>query len=131
MLTNEQCIKVAELWGYKVEKGGPEWGSQWLFFTKGSKDDLAHSEWITLDLLQHEIHSWKGFGKTVEAMSDSGWILTEYCDGADYNPAIGFYNPNGPIGNHQRIAWYNEPDLFRNSFIEATHLAALEAIKDK
>ena len=125
MLTNEQCIKVAELWGYKVEKGSPEWGSQWLFFTKGSKDDLAHSEWITLDLLQHEIRSWQGFGKTVEAMAE--------------------YHPKTPLQYNSRVIIANQIETYmhRNTarymsggndalmkLFETVHMAALEAIKE-
>ena len=51
MLTNEQCIKVAEkVWGreFKPDKGNEVFELTWL---------------------SDEVNSWQGFGRTVEALA--------------------------------------------------------------
>ena len=99
-MTNEQYIQVAEkVWGMRW----PEW-------------------WHEQDELIKEVNSWQGFGRTVEAMLKKHyWFEPAFCTEHQYD-CISFV--------HETLAsypiHYERNDL--EEFIEATHLAALEAV---
>lgn len=124
MLTNEQCNRVAtELWGLYLDGDGryceegamlPE-SSSYIFDAGGG------TEFLTPENLSDEVNSWQGFGRTVEAMEKftlclqihNGWVK---------------FKPQTHIEQNRNIA----PPHFLDSqkLITATHLAALEALKN-
>ena len=98
MLTNEQCIEVAEkVWGWDLES----WSD--------------YSDCLTIG---QEVNSWQGFGRTVEAMEEREFSLIKSEAG------IEFYNV------FKSAEVIIEPPAKANDIITATHLAALEALKN-
>ena len=62
MLTNEQCIEVAEkVWGWECK---PREDHGWYTFSGIDKFNYEYTYHI--DWLIGQINSWKGFGRTVE-----------------------------------------------------------------
>jgi len=91
MLSNEQCIEVAgKVWGCDLEG------------IKRFKPQIIH-----------EVNSWQGFGRTVEAMADQYGSLQVFGGWVSFKRTL---DKN-----------YEVSDSF--GLIEATHLAALEALK--
>lgn len=71
------------------------------------------------------VNSWQGFGRTVEAMAEKDFILATM----DYNVAgsdLMFVCPG--TSRDSIIDWDGSKPA---SLIEATHLAALEAVKNE
>ena len=96
MLTFEQCKEVVEkVWGYKRK----DWyhGDHLLPSYVAPNNDDAFAE---RDMVEYEVNSWEGFGRTVEAMEKMGVTTKELL------MATGLHGGN---------------------LIKATHLAALEA----
>ena len=106
-MTNEQCTAVAEeVWGWKfVDKG-----HDYIHIENCDVAKLALKDWFNKeDFCKRQALSWQGFGRTVEAMferGDKGFI----CDIISLN--IGGYHTTEEL-------------------IEATHLAALEAVREE
>ena len=102
MLTNEQCIEVAEkVWGWTYNQIGDN-------HCFGSEED----SWWGENIVQQKVNSWSGFGRTVEAMVEHlGYDVKHRL--ASIIDAWG-YDYEGTKG-----------------LIEATHLAALEAINEQ
>jgi len=123
-LTNEQCIQVAEkVWGWKrkaedkatANKEGmpPRW------IEPGSDPLKSINRLYNAWQLKHEIESWSGFGRTVEAMAEKKLnFLVE-------PSSVMFWSADRSI---QFAVPYTRNPFNKEHFIEATHLAALEAI---
>ena len=114
-MTQDQCIEIAEkVWGWDkstlIFNGYPLWRN-----LKSSEDGIWE------DALPKEVLSWTGFGRTVEGMV--GYQFIAKGDGC------GFCKK--PIRKHE-IVWHNYDysNRDRTELIEATHLAALDAIKN-
>jgi len=98
MLSNDQCIEVAgKVWGCDLEG------------IKRFKPQIIH-----------EVSSWQGFGRTVEAMAEREWAFSD-----SSSTGICFYSRVGDESEIKVTDDWNNP----RSLIEATHLAALEALK--
>jgi len=118
MLTNEQCIKVAEkVWGWERHNLILLWDGS---YTHNLKE------------IREQIESWQGFGRTVEAMHEGKWLLLDAlmvppCGNRRHT--LSFFSDGAgvfyPLDEHGWIP--GNP----TTLIKATHLAALEAIKDK
>lgn len=106
MLSNEQCIQVAE----KVWR-----------WNKYRIDDFQKE-----NNLRDYINSWSGFGRTVEAMAERKYYFI-----AD-DIYIGFLHETKRHGDRNGppdYFWSRQcPVISINDFIEEAHLAALEAI---
>lgn len=106
-MTNSQCIEVVEkVWGWK--RTGGKWrdypeNNIWED-SKGSI--IRYWDGLAMTSIEQCVNSWTGFGRTVEAMAEKGLYFDSKNTG-DWNP--------------------EEP----KTLIEATHLAALEAIKSE
>lgn len=127
-LSNEQCIEIAEkVWGLSLLDLAQ------LRFDEGGyapPESLEYIENYTTQL----VNSWKGFGRTVEAMADMpcefsrGFVFSADGIEVEFSRCVGQkgkeggYAPTFQSGIHMYI------DV---SIIEATHLAALEAVKEK
>lgn len=106
MLSNEQCIEVAELvWGWDLE------GELSLRHRFYDDENRRNTRWISPQELVQEVLSWSGFGKTVEAI---------------INKKRGGY----PDLHHAICCGMTDGDI-AETIITATHLAALEAIKEQ
>ena len=113
MLTNDQCIEVAEkVWWWKCK---PHEDRGWYTFSEIDKFNYEYT--YPIDWLRDEVNSWTGFGRTVEAMAGKGYAFS--CD-----DGVVYFIKYGD----QWEGFYGVSP-FKN-FIEATHLAALEAMKD-
>ena len=112
MLTNDQCIEIAEkVWGWPMVQ------------VKGTIDlwhiDLS-DDMYDIHSIRNKVNSWSGFGRTVEAMAENGWYFQE----VDFWKTVhlGFV---GDSAEKFCVEWDPEKP---KELIEATHLAALEAI---
>lgn len=114
-MTNEQCIEIAEkVWGWPTIQG------YWV--------NPETEKPVFNDGLREEVNSWQGFGRTVEAMAEKGWAFSELCGPTEED-----------LNNGDRLSFHKfSDDIFYplewdncvpKSLIEATHLAALEALK--
>ena len=114
-MTNEQCIAVAELWGYRHVKDGA--GKDWY----GEPQPYLIKVWddgydeIMMPELQKQVLSWQGFGRTVEVMAERDLVLITH-------PDIGFCEAGLSAYDGGRVH-----NIELRELIEATHLAALEA----
>jgi len=125
-MTNEQCIAVAEkVWGWTRNEYG-NWcesdGHETYII------DSSAGDWDKQ--LEKQVNSWQGFGRTVEAMAKKGsQLCIEYddkwgCDELGFSYKAEFYAIKENINSDG--SWNPmEP----KTLIEATHLAALEALK--
>ena len=105
MLTNDQCIQVAEkVWGWVGE-----------FWSEDAWETPDGNGWI--GKINDEVNSWSGFGRTVEAIAER----------KVYFIGNGFYWWNDFGHQSVSIEWKSEKPL---EIIEATHLAALEAVRE-
>jgi len=119
MLSNKQCVEVVEkVWGWKSSRVPSQFQDVWWMFDGNRM--LKQCDLDSYGKLAAEVNSWSGFGSTVEAMA------------VEYN----FGNDGGVVWFEHKIrAGYfshsisNEFDV--SNFISATHLAALDAIKEK
>jgi len=112
-MTNEQCITVAEkVWGLDSYQQDTEYQNhQWY----------GHDSFPFEDFIKAEVNSWQGFGRTVEAMAEKKWVLSDSPDGG-----LCLFSHLGKTRNLDLKDDYNNP----KKLIEATHLAALEALRD-
>ena len=116
-MTNDQCIQVAGLWGWTLRKDGwyqPTTNLDWPLGLKVCTESGIKSE----------VNSWSGFGRTVEAMFQKRyWFEPAFCTEHKYD-CISFV--------HETLASY--PIHYKRDcsedLIEATHLAALEAVRE-
>ena len=118
MLSNEQYIAVAEkVWGLLC--GGILTEYDWYLACVEYQTNLTKEEW-----LKEEVNSWAGFGRTLEAMAQRHyWFEPAFCTDHRYD-CISFVHKtlaSYPIHNYSL-------DLLEE-LIEATHLAALEAVR--
>ena len=131
MLTNDQCIQVAEkVWGWNIQK-------------EQLKDQ--GSNYCDIDnWLKGKVNSWSGFGKTVEAMAERGYfiklkpsIIRDIPEQRFERMGVEFIKPPRSKDENLKygVAGFQLPNMvesvqrYRTYLIEATHLAALEAIK--
>lgn len=108
-MTNEQCIEVAtKLWGWAWHPEGeiPS-GNQWEW--QGRWTDGYGSVVLYQRDVSDKVKSWSGFGRTVEAMADEYGSLQVFGGWVSFN-------------RDREVS-----DSF--GLIEATHRAALEALK--
>ena len=101
-MTNSQCIEVAEkVWGLSVGDIQDEY-TEYLCAVEYQTNETK-DEW-----LRDEVNSWQGFGRTLESVKEvpTMFLLKILLD------------------DRTRDDWTTD------EFIEATHLAALEAIGD-
>lgn len=111
-LTESQCIEIVDkLWGWNAKKVESEWVYSDAY--KHTGNGFTKEQW-----LKGEVNSWQGFGRTVEAMAGKKWVFT---DGEFYLCFLSHIGKQVPI---VVIDDWNDP----KNLIEATHLAALEAI---
>ena len=68
----------------------------------------------------HEVNSWQGFGRTVEAMDAKDWWFAKDMEG------VRFYRYKG-MSRIQTMG--RDAGLTKEHLWKSTHLAALEAIK--
>lgn len=118
MTKQELAIAVAEqVWGMKTlnEEGVIGW-----------RDDSIVG--ITLIGLMQEVFSWQGFGRTVEAMAERKLYCENSLFGSNVHAPYTVYFTT-ESGFHKGEADYIPADP--KSLIEATHKAALEALKDE
>ena len=119
-LTNDQCIQIAELWGWYEDTRGK---SDRLW--RSISPDTGGGQLFNIDELKEEVNSWSGFGRTVEAMGGKGFFLRT----CDYNVSgsdLEFYTPAS--AKSEIIDWWG---TIPTSLIKATHLAALEAVNNE
>ena len=102
MLTNDQCIEVAgKVWGCDLEG------------IKRFKPQIIH-----------EVNSWQGFGRTVEAMFDKDILFGMEFIIENRGKELAF-KPNSKCEKYPVIWDGFDP----KELIPATHLAAMEALK--
>ncbi len=126
MLTNEQCIEIAEkVWGWSIVQ------------VKGTTDlwhiDLS-DDMYDIHAIKNKVNSWQGFGRTVEAMEkmetnfSRGFVFTADGLEVEFSRCIGQKGEEDhyePIHESESHLYYEIREL-----IKATHLAALEAINE-
>ncbi|HDZ26679.1 hypothetical protein LCGC14_0650210 [marine sediment metagenome] len=111
-MTNEQCIAVAEkVWWWEFDKARALHTDGLVLLQRTDVD-----EQVGLIGLRMDIESWQGFGRTLEAMEARGFDL-----GINYEPFLCFIKGDISI----EIIWGHK----MIKLIEATHLAALEAVR--
>lgn len=111
-MTHSQYIEVAEnIWGWKFQSHEPIEGTDSLI-------RIDVNEWVGLTGLRNDVNSWIGFGRTVEAMADKLNRVSIH----DYRKFV-----KSVISAITESMW-SRPFHFKH-LIEATHLAALEAMK--
>lgn len=114
MLTNSQCIEIAEKvweWKSRIEKRGI---SKVIYRWWDVPDGF---ECLDNDLVKM-VNSWQGFGRTVEAMDKKFFNLVPH------DRWFAFYN------GEKYVDLNMAPDMEHcKNIIEATHLSALEALK--
>jgi len=71
-----------------------------------------------------EVNSWQGFGRTVEAMTESGFTLDIDCIESHFSKCIGQDKDNEPIYVYGDCLFVDAGGI-----IKATHQAALDAVK--
>jgi hypothetical protein len=103
MLTKDQCIEVAE----KV------WG--WEFDATRSNLNILY-----LCGIQNQVNSWQGFGRTVEAMADDFHFASD--------TLFVWFERKGRAGYFSAPLFSKTMNM--EDFTQATHLAALEAMKN-
>jgi len=106
-LTESQYIEVAEMWGWKKAKfnsADPNSFDCWI----DENSQLVCDDTVIDEHASKAVNSWQGFGRTVEAMDKRGWRLINFLDGADHNPALGFYSGERPTGASMSIIPYIE-----------------------
>ena len=73
MLTDEQCIEIAEkVWGWKItELEPPNFPETWWRDAEGNKKFPVYETATTIysQALKNEILSWQGFGRTISNIS--------------------------------------------------------------
>lgn len=69
MLTNEQCIEIAE----KVHDWSITWGKDGYAKVVWMENGIRCEEFMTDEQIHDETLSWQGFGRTVEAMAERGF----------------------------------------------------------
>ena len=120
MLTTDQCIEIAEkVWGAKVTEMNAG-GAKYPMWYLTPNDLVSHS------FLVQEVNSWQGFGRTVEAMDAKDWTLEECCSEERYElgDVLSF-------AKDEKVIQILRDEIYRpRDLIEATHLAALEAINE-
>ena len=119
-LSTEQCIEVAEMWGWKRKNFDAGYIStkvdeEWWVDERGKRKFIAGGP-----RLKQEVNSWQGFGRTLEAMADKLNIVSIH----EYRKFV-----KSVISAITESVW-SRPFHFKH-FIEATHLAALEAINNE
>lgn len=128
MLTNDQCIEIAKrIWGWREEifDEAPE--------IKYLQRQNENGQWQTVCQI-HEVkeivNSWNGFGRTLEAMASERmgkWTLRVGW------PSTGFDCGDDNCSKQEHLFFNDEiweaGERHTESFIEATQLAALEALK--
>ena len=112
-MTNSQCIEVAEkVWGWERDVRGIAPNTITYY---GPETGTLKRE----DKIDQEVNSWQGFGRTVEAMAERGILFQGTT-----------FAMQGSVGiKHIPIRVPDAVNLIRN-LIEATHLAALEALNE-
>ena len=112
-MTNEQCIKVVNLWGwYKTPQG---------WYDGDIKIDHLNYTMDEHDWIKRKVNSWEGFGRTVEAMDAKRWYFNKSTEG------IYFYRW---LGTRKDTTMSRDQGPTTGSLITATHLSALEALSD-
>ncbi len=116
-MINFQYIEVAEkVWGWYEDTRGSA-SRLW----RSIDPDTGGGQLFDIDELKEEVNSWQGFGKTVEAMAERNLYLLVV------GRAIHFKNPNDSfIMANTRVQIIDTEKL-----IEATHLTALEMVREK
>ena len=123
-MTNSEYIEVVEkVWGFELSKNPNFYRSIW---THPSEDEtMIIHDWD----IEGKVNSWQGFGRTVEAMAKRGCIFI-----AD-DIYIGFILESKRHVERQgppAFMWSRQlPRDSLNNFIEETHLAALEAVREE
>ena len=124
MLTNEQCIEVAEkVWGWKCK---PREDRGWYIFSGIDKFNYEYT--YPIDWLRDEVNSWQGFGRTVEAMFGKGKCvyISKWISHVGFNCMDTMCMDK----NHISDEMIDDELEFPEHLWEATHLAALEAMKN-
>ena len=144
-LSNDQCIAVAKkVWGWTNDgrywfdcEGEMIWmpgrGSKlpvsWIYTGEGSTGE-DEGPIVLRDVF---VLSWQGFGRTVEAMAERKLNLEiNRINGAWPERRVVFVMSTTEMvttDGHEFTGW--PQNLQDNNLIEATHLAALEAVKSK
>lgn len=117
--------KVAEeVWGWTyITNEKLVYGGYWRKGPPGCRSRRSGN----IGAIRREVHSWEGFGRTVEAMADRKLTLDMHPHECEMvrGRTLGFMQENGIEASRVECNPYNE-----TSIIEATHLAALEAIEN-
>lgn len=122
-MTNSQYIEVAEMWGWKRT------GGRWKDHDNEIWEDengcvVRYWDGVAMMDIEHCINSWQGLGRTVESMRKINYQFLAWGD------SCGFCIK--PIKSHPIIKMdYDYSIRNGTELIEATHLAALEAIKSE
>ena len=119
MLSNEKCIAVAEkVWGWRINGNGI------ILKPCGTISVTA----ITVDELRKDVNSWSGFGRTVGAMAERFLYLSLHPTECEFVEAltVSFVRSDSTTAS---TMCYNPKNS--ESVIEATHLAALEAVRQE
>ena len=128
MLSNDQCIEVAEkVWGWSNIHIDPDAndGRSWKV-TAGDYSTCLKEDQL-VDFLN--VNSWAGFGRTVEAIEESGmvWDIKKFAQ-AERPYSVKLFGTI-VLDGRRYINDSVQSGVIGASLIEATHLAALEAIK--
>jgi len=125
-LTEFQCIEIAEkVWGWekvKFNSTDPDSFDCWI----DENRQLVCDDTVIDEHASKAVNSWQGFGRTVEAMDKLDYEFQMSADKAlkkRWSVWFQSIDDNGFVeveGNHESA------DL-----IEATHLAALEAVNER
>ena len=103
-LTNDQCIQVVEkIWGWQSHQTGV------YFMPTGSVSVQA----LSPDELKNKVNSWQGFGRTVQRMRG-------HPNYGEFSVKCSIYL-NGYLAEMTGV----------NYMFEATHLAALEVVREE
>jgi len=118
-MTDSQYIEVAEkVWGWTrlTEQNFKKWCIRkvWDAGLMTHVDEVNMSSYGKLSL-QKQVNSWTGFGRTVDAMADKLYFLDVV------KGQFGFYQ-------HRSDECPDFHKIDTTILIEATHLAALEAL---
>ena len=144
-MNQDQCIEVAEkVWGWKVSPyNDDDIAIRW---TEGTFEDGELGGISAKQVFFSEFNSWEGFGRTVEAMAGRKYFPILNPSREDV-PGLGkmermqviFIYPSYSKGDSvlsgeanfqvKRLVEYTPQ--FVDYLIEATHLAALEALKEE
>lgn len=121
MLNTDQCIEIAEkVWGWKELPNGDyaeTWNQKHFYGT-----EPAVKTYSIREIVNEQILSWQGFGRTVEAMQErqlyfqmpGGWVS---------------FRSEDDIKRYSGMINLKPYYLASGKIITATHLAALEALK--